>query len=473
MPTGVPTSVHGGGISQEFWDEVATMCKWHKLMSSQAQFKDTFTGEPLTTQRCLYNCQELDRAQQLMQAGIHYFKKRMRDPSQEGTFGYFKQARHDCEAGGSYNQLWNCLSDDKIAITLVVTAPPAGNQDVAYSNERNLLIAIYQCDPSLQGLCQDICTCIKEIGTLSKTLIYARYPYHMGERLQKLCKVLNTVTAGDHKFSAHVATAEDMAKLHHSVVDVKPWELHINGQRLAALDKEALTAATRMQPAACEDNFMKLMTQHTYHLAFHKSIAGDYQSALNSVWLPEYQWIQDTTKAWRLAQKLASNDEMQTMQVYFLISGLVIAASSKGMIESGADVFLYTCSQAFYYDDDQQLFMSTNAGDKILALDQPFRLTFSKSSEWFKLDDDGCIWAVYGLKYDVDGDKGIVIKHAGITLVQHLTSKYHQNQLHIFSGQMTPHIAQFSAKIAVKQSGTFGEPASSSNSISTNLSDLE
>ena len=70
---------------------------------------------------------------------------------------------------------------------------------------------------------------------------------------------------------------------------------------------------------------------------------------------------------------------------------------------------------------------------------------------------------MYGLKYEVDGDKSIAFKHAGINFVQHLTDKTHQNQLHIFSAQMTPHIAQFSAKIAVKQSGRFGEPASSSS----------
>ena len=130
----------------------------------------------------------------------------MRDPSQEGSFGFYKKARQDSEAhaGGSYTQMWNCLSDEKIAISLVVTAPPADNQDVAYSNERNLLIAIYVCDPSLQGLCQDIFTSIKEIGTLSQTLIYARYPYHMGERLQKLCKVLNTVPVENQKSSAKV-----------------------------------------------------------------------------------------------------------------------------------------------------------------------------------------------------------------------------------------------------------------------------
>ena len=385
----------------------------------------------------------------------------MRDPSHEGTFGHFKQARVDCESGGTYNPLWNCLSDDKIAITLVVTAPPAGSQDVAYSNERNLLIAIYQCDPGLQGWCQDICTGIKEIGTLSKTLIYARYPYHMGERLQRLCKVLNTVTAGDHKFSAHVATAADMDKIHHSVVDDKPWELHINGQRLAALDKEALTAATRMQPAACEDNqdnFMKLMTQHTYHLAFHTSIFGENKSAPK--WLAEHH--QGTIKACRLAEKLASNDEMQTNQVYLFISGLVIEAATQCNTQPGPHVFLYTCTSAAIYAGDQQLFMSIRAGDTILALDAPFKLTFGEATEGANLDAGDGIWAVYGFKYEVDDDKGIVFKHAGITMVQHLTSKTHQNQLHIFSAHITPHIAQFSAKIAVKHSGQVGEPASSS-----------
>ena len=92
----------------------------------------------------------------------------------------------------------------------------------------------------------------------------------------------------------------------------------------------------------------------------------------------------------------------------------------------------------------------------------PIKHTFQESTEGTKLDADGGRWAVYGLKYEVDGDKGIAFKHVGINFVQHLTSKTHQNQLHIFSAQMTPHIAQFSAKIAVKQSGRFGEPASSS-----------
>ena len=113
--------------------------------------------------------------------------------------------------------------------------------------------------------------------------------------------------------------------------------------------------------------------------------------------------------------------------------------------------------------------MSTKAGDKILALDQPFKLGFSESNDTFKLDADGYIQAVYGLKYDVDPDKGIVIRKAGLTMLQHLSHNDHNNQLIIFAGQMEPRLAQFSAKMGTIQAGNLRGTAASSNSSSTNL----
>ena len=384
------------------------------------------------------------------------------DPPQEGSFGSYKKARQASEAhaGGGYTQLWNSLHQDKTAISLVATSPPPDNQDVAYSNERRLLIAIYLCDPSLQGLCQDIYTSIKEIDTLSQVVICVRYPYHMGERLQKLCKVLNTVTVENQKFSAKVVT-EGMAPDHWT----KPWLLHIWGQRLAALDEEAITAATRMQPAACEESpTRRFIWFHTYHHCFHKCLAGEYQSAVRSIWLKDWQWIQKTNKVFRLAQNLASNDEMQTMHVYLTISGLVIDAATQGRIQPGPEVWLYTCDDWAVYDCDQELMMSTRVGDTILALDRPFWLHSASADCIVNLDSviyDG-IWAVYGLKYEVDDDKGIVFKQAGLSMLQHLNTKHHHTLLQCFSVHITPHIAQFSAKIAVKHSGQVGEPASSS-----------
>ena len=165
-------------------------------------------------------------------------------------------------------------------------------------------MAIFQCDPTLQGMYQDIWTSPKEIGTLQQTYIYVRYPYHMGEKLQKLCKVLDTVSVENHNFSAKVVT-EGRAKLHHSGVDVKPWQLHINGQKLAALDAEEITAATKMQPATCEESFLQVMAQHTYHLGFQKSIADESLAAATWLWSEEWQHIKDSNKAWRYAQMLA------------------------------------------------------------------------------------------------------------------------------------------------------------------------
>ena len=86
--------------------------------------------------------------------------------------------------------------------------------------------------------------------------------------------------------------------------------------------------------------------------------------------------------------------------------------------------------------------MSTKAGDKILALDQPFKLTFPEANSGSKLDAEGCSLAVYGFKYDVDGVKGMSIKHAGITMYQDLTPRMHQQQLHSFRFQMKHHFAK-------------------------------
>ena len=162
---------------------------------------------------------------------------------------------------------------------------------------------------------------------------------------------------------------------------------------------------------------------------------------------------------------MAANDELQTAQVYFQISGLVIHAANQDKNQPGPDVWFYTSTEWAQYAGDQELFMSTSVGDYLLALDAPFKLNFD--CEGSKLDADGGLWAVYAFKYGIEGDKGIVLKQAGINMMQHLTSNTHQNQLHIFSAQMTPHIAQFSTKIAVKQAEEkFGQQSSSSNCTS-------
>ena len=164
---------------------------------------------------------------------------------------------------------------------------------------------------------------------------------------------------------------------------------------------------------------------------------------------------------------MASNDEMQTMKVYLLISKLVIDAATQGKTQPGPDVFLFTCTSDAIYAGDQELFMSTRVGDTILALDAPFQLTSPVATEGANLDADDGILAVYGFKYEVDDDKGILVRDAGIAMVQHLTNMNHKKQLQRFSAHIPPLIAQFRSKIAAEQAG--GPASSSINADELNL----
>ena len=166
------------------WEEVLSIEE--KILSSPPQFKDVLTGEEIPNDRCLLICQELDKVHKKLQEGREIYKRVMRET--HGSQAEKKAAASlasDKHVGGGRTQLWNRLCQNKIAISLVAEAPPAENTDVVWHNEKRLLIAIYQCDPTLEGLCQDIWTSPREIGTLSQTIIYARYPYHMGQRMKR------------------------------------------------------------------------------------------------------------------------------------------------------------------------------------------------------------------------------------------------------------------------------------------------
>ena len=193
-----------------------------------------------------------------------------------------------------------------------------------------------------------------------------------------------------------------------------------------------------------------------------KSIDGGANSAAPGISEQDWRQIQLYNNTWRHAHQLSLNDDMETARVYFIISGLVIDAANNDSDEGSGKVFFYTCTTDADYGHQQEHFMGIRAGDTILALDAPFTLTFDVAPAGFHLDAKGDILAVFGLKYEVDEDKGIVFKQAGLSMLQHLNTKHHHTLLQCFCHRITPHIAQFSAKIAVKHSGQVGEPASSS-----------
>ena len=394
--------------------------KWKVI---PVQYMDIFTGEAIPFDRICFILDELHRAQRRLSKGRDRFRQVMMETN-DCWQAYAAHVRF-------MEEVWKRLSDEKIVITICVTAPPAETQDVAAAKQQWLLKEIAQGDWDLKGMCQDIWTSSWEIGTVCKTYIYATYPYHLGLQLQELCRKLSTFLHS-HTFSAQVVT-EARPKLLHNAGKVKSWEPHINGYRLQPPGTYDITPATKMCPAASEESFLKVMTEHLYNLVFQKSVDGEALSDAVYIMKPDWQSIHLPLKAWMLAQRLALKDEMQTKHVCCMISGMVILATG---------VFFYTCTAPAHYAHDQELFMSTKAGDKIIALDKPFKLTFGEATEGYKLDDEGGIWAVYGFKYDVDGVKGMSIKHAGITMYQDLTPRMHQQQLHSFRFQMKHHFAK-------------------------------
>ena len=118
-----------GSISQDSWqsvgwNEAATMYQKEQLALVPAHYIDIETGEPIPNSRCLHICKELDRIQLIFQEGSNIYKKVMR-----ATPGSYDEKRaaavkaSDAHAGGGYTVIWNRLCQDKIAISLVATAP--------------------------------------------------------------------------------------------------------------------------------------------------------------------------------------------------------------------------------------------------------------------------------------------------------------------------------------------------------------
>ena len=150
---------------------------------------------------------KLGNTQRLFQECSNIYRQVMREtPGSRDARRMAARQASAAHAGGGYTQKWSQLCDASIVISICATAPTADNQAVASGNGRRMLMVICQCDPALEGMWQGMWTSIKEIGTLSQTYIYVRYPSHMGEKLQKLCEVLQQIRVQNHRFSARVVT---------------------------------------------------------------------------------------------------------------------------------------------------------------------------------------------------------------------------------------------------------------------------
>ena len=126
--SGVITSANSDVLS-DGWEEVLSI--EDKILSSPPQFKDWLTGEEIPNHRCLKICQELDKTHKKLKECREIYKRVMRDT--HGSEAQKKAAASlasDNHVGGGRSQLWDRLSDEKICISMCVTAPPAGTQQM-------------------------------------------------------------------------------------------------------------------------------------------------------------------------------------------------------------------------------------------------------------------------------------------------------------------------------------------------------
>ena len=121
--------------------EVLHVSHKERILASPAQFKDIFTGEAIPNDRVMFICKELDKTQRLLKEGRAIFSKVMRETngSKDARLKAAMQASA-AHVGEGNTQLWNRLCDEKIAMSICVTAPPAETKVQAEENESRLLI---------------------------------------------------------------------------------------------------------------------------------------------------------------------------------------------------------------------------------------------------------------------------------------------------------------------------------------------
>ena len=135
-------------IAGDEWEEVfGHMSLVQKILACPAQYKDIITGEGISYDRVLHICKKLDKTHKLFEEGrAIYSQVKHTTQGSEEVKKWAARKASAAHAGGKYTRVWDRLHDDKIAISILVTAPPAATKDIAEENEKRLLILIHQCD---------------------------------------------------------------------------------------------------------------------------------------------------------------------------------------------------------------------------------------------------------------------------------------------------------------------------------------
>ena len=170
------------------------------VVKEQAVFKDKLTGEVIPWDKIQENMAAIDNLKEKLYQGRQVFQQALKD-----TDDHAEACKRSNEvAGGSCSELWDQLSEQKVVCSMVVVCPPSKDKQEMFENEERLKLAIGQVSGHMYSLIVDVWTSRKEIGTVSETFVYVRFPYHLWEKVEELGDKISQVNVGTHHFTAYL-----------------------------------------------------------------------------------------------------------------------------------------------------------------------------------------------------------------------------------------------------------------------------
>ena len=291
------------------------------VVKEQAVFKDKLTGEVIPWDKIHENMAAIDNLKQKLYQGRLVFRQTLKE-----TDDHAEACKRSNEvAGGICSELWDQLSEQKVVCSMVVVCPPSKDKKEMYENEDRLRLAIGQVSGHMYSLIVDVWTSRKEIGTVSESFVYVRYPYHMWAQVEALATSISQLNVGTHHFKASLSLEARKKLQPRHGVQVQQWELQINGHNLPDLKKEDIDEMQEAAKGSFAEKFEKEMQVDAMDKA---GMSSEMQCALQFLWDHEIHHMK-TTETWRIFCMLSSVKDLTSMTGMFQFCGRVINAAEK------------------------------------------------------------------------------------------------------------------------------------------------
>ena len=367
--------------------------------------------------------------------------------------------------GGKKTQVWDTLCENRYAISLAVTLPPALTVDEMKRNEVRLKNVIGQYSKHLCSMMVDIWTSRYEIGKLCQTTCYCRWPYHYGQQVGSLMAYLNEIIVDKtHHLKAEFCF-EGKTKRWKNIKEseISQWTLQVGGVELPKMTQEELKEIHASKNGTFED---KLKAHKTTLLASQElfkpeSLAQDVQQYL---WAQEVAHLQQC-KTFHLACELQSHNNREQSEAMFRFMGLVNGAAQAGS-RAAKTVWCVSAQHPFHLGDDVRkcsLWMEYSIGDKFLTLDAPFFINMGECPGLKREDPKLGIRVAYCFKYSHGGEHGIQIYQSGLIFWQHVSEQVHLAHLAGLASILAKKMAVIGTKCAMMRDELRGNSGSSAD----------